>query len=215
METAGQKRTDPLEISYTSVGTCSNDHLIFYPSSEGWKEMIKQLESIVMTNVVTGVVQSKRRDGAGIQVNGEWYSSYQGKGLESVQTGHHVEFTWAPSKDGRFKNIKSIAITGGAPKYGAGIPGAVPAASSNKSGGYSNVGVELGHASKLAWELALQAHENPASDEFYKYWIEHTQKVYRAMSKLRTLIQSEAAAPAPKSTGPVLEMEEGVEESIF
>lgn len=134
---------------------------------------------------VTGVVESKRRDGNAIRVNGEWYGTFKGKGLESVNWKDNVEFLFEKDKSGRYNNIKgTVKVVSKAPAE----------ATSAHSGGrpiYSNLGVELGHASKLAWDLVIQlANRNGGpglgSADFYKLWVEHTEKVFRAMKGLRS-----------------------------
>ena len=64
-----------------------------------------------MSNVETGVVESKRMDGKAIKVNGSWYSAYLPSELASVNRGDTVTVTWAPSKTGNFKNIKGVTTT--------------------------------------------------------------------------------------------------------
>ena len=145
---------------------------------------------------VQGVVEAKRKDGAGILVNGEWYSSYKGKGLADVEKGSSVSFDFEYSKDGKYKNINgdSVRVTGQVSKGGS-----APTAKA-----YSSVGVELGHASKLAMDMALGFFEQTkiGTDEFYVFWREQTVKIYKAMGKLRDQAEN---AKAEKKPAPVEE----------
>ena len=143
----------------------------------------------------TGTVERKNDRGS-ILVSGEWYSSYKGKHTGSINPGDIVKITWKPSDDGKWKNISFLDKTG---------TGAVTPAAAGGGGGWSprnNVGVELGHASKLGLDIAfrvMDASEEIAagSEAFYKLWLEHTDKVYKVMHKLRTMKEKELAAPAP------------------
>ena len=146
---------------------------------------------------VQGVVEAKRKDGAGILVDGDWYSSYKGKGLGSVGVGDTVVFEYEFSKDGKYKNIdgNSVKVAGkGQPKAGYAAPAKA----------YSSVGVELGHASKLAMDMALGFFEQTkiGTDEFYVFWREQTVKIYKAMGKLRDQAEN---AKAEKKPAPVEE----------
>jgi len=142
---------------------------------------------------VTGVVESKRRDGNAIRVNGEWYGTYKGKGLESVNWQDQVSFLFEKDKSGRYNNIKGtvkVLAKGAAPARSQTIT-----PSSNGRPVYSNLGVELGHASKLALDIAIHMMpQEVGSSEFYRCWIEQTEKVYRGMQGLRSAYEKKEAA---------------------
>ena len=159
---------------------------------------------------VQGVVEAKRKDGAGILVNGEWYSSYKGKGLADVEKGSSVSFDFEYSKDGKYKNINgdSVRVTGQASKGGSAPPAKA----------YSTVGVELGHASKLAMDMALKYFTEEGkigTDEFYIFWREHTVKVYKAMGKLRDQAENAKTAKQPVAEAPEQDDDEEDVGSIF
>lgn len=152
---------------------------------------------------LTGTVASKARNGSSIKIGDDWYGAFKGKGLETVEQGHTVQIEWDYDKTGKYRNIKSCMVVGGAARAPAQVSGGTG------SNGYSNLGVELGHASKLAMDICLAMHDprNVGDDDFYNDWAKHTRKVYKTMQALRTEFSkpAETAAPAaPKE-----------EESIF
>lgn len=140
---------------------------------------------------MTGTVASKARNGSSIKIGDDWYGAFKGKGLEQIEQGHTVQVDWDFDKTGKYRNIKSVSVVGGAPR--------APAQATGGGGGYSNLGVELGHASKLAMDLVLAIHDprNVGDDDFYHDWMKHTRKVYKAMSALRTEMSKPAESPAP------------------
>jgi hypothetical protein len=154
--------------------------------------------------IVTGTVASKARNGTSIKIGEDWFGSFKGKGLEAIEQGHSVQVDWDYDKTGKYKNIKTVSVLGGAAV-------ARPAVASSGGGGYSNLGVELGHASKLAMDLALAMHDprNVGDDDFYADWIKHTRKVYKAMTALRAEMSKPVDAPAAAPAA------EAQEESIF
>jgi hypothetical protein len=150
---------------------------------------------------LTGTVASKARNGSSIKIGDDWYGAFKGKGLEAIEQGHTVQIEWDYDKTGKYRNIKSVSVLGGAPRAPAQVTGG--------SGGYSNLGVELGHASKLAMDICLAMHDprNVGDDDFYSDWAKHTRKVYKTMQSLRAEFSKPAetaASAAPKE-----------EESIF
>jgi hypothetical protein len=151
---------------------------------------------------LTGTVASKARNGSSIKIGEDWYGAFKGKGLETVEQGHTVQIEWDYDKTGKYRNIKSVMVVGGAARAPA------QASGGSSGGGYSNLGVELGHASKLAMDLVLNMHDprNVGDDDFYADWAKHTRKVYKTMQALRAEFSkpTEAAPVAPKE-----------EESIF
>jgi len=70
--------------------------------------------------VITGVVQAVK-DGKRIQVNGDWYGSFNPIG--DVNAGDNVTFNWEPDKTGKYRNIKGAVnvVAGGAPSTGSAI----------------------------------------------------------------------------------------------
>ena len=73
---------------------------------------------------VNGVVESLARTGKSIKVGGEWYGAFSPASLGGCKVGDNVSFSWAPSKDGQYKNIKgSVSVVGG----GAATPASLDA----------------------------------------------------------------------------------------
>ena len=68
--------------------------------------------------VITGVVQAVK-DGKRVQVNGDWYGSFNPIG--NVNTGDNVTFNWEPDKSGKYRNIKGTVnvVAGSAPSTGS------------------------------------------------------------------------------------------------
>lgn len=173
-----------------------------------------------MTSQVIGIVEAKAVKGmnTSILIGGEWYSSYKGAGLASVEKGSTVDFLWKPDAKGMgFRNIIASTVKnlgGSASPAPAGGPARAytPAAKA-----YSTLGVELGHASNLAMEMCLKMDKDitPGTDEFYKAWVHHTDKIFTIMQKIRAS-KEKAEAPAAKAPEPVLAAEEKeVLDSIF
>jgi hypothetical protein len=175
-----------------------------------------------MTSQVTGVVEAKAVKGmnTSILIGGEWYSSYKGAGLASIEKGSTVDFLWKPDAKGMgFRNIiaSTVKNLGGSTPAPSGVVGKayVPAAKA-----YSTLGVELGHASNLAMEMCLKMDSqfDPGTEEFYKAWVHHTDKIFTIMQKIRA---SKEKADAPvvavsKVPEPVLAVEEKeLMDSIF
>lgn len=159
-------------------------------------------------NIVKGTVEKVARNG-GIMVNGDWYSSFKGKDTtaKGIAIGNAVTFEWTPDTKGLgYKNIKSLTITGSAPADTS--PSAAVAVRSSNN----NLGVELGHASKLAMDMAiayfstLPGSAEVGSEDFYKFWIQNTDKVFKAMSILRKAKDKPevTVAEAPKKADPIL-----------
>jgi hypothetical protein len=138
---------------------------------------------------VTGVVEA--RNERALCVAGGWYGAYKGQGIEKVVKGDTVDLEWSPDKTGKYKNIKSCKV----------LSGAVAGAAEPARRGYSNVGVEIGHAMNLAMEVARELHP-VGSLEFYKALVEHTGKMHKISSRLR------AAAEAGKDIEELVKHEE-------
>lgn len=63
--------------------------------------------------VITGVVQAVK-DGKRLQVNGDWYGSFNPVG--NVNAGDNVTFNWEMDKTGKYRNIKgTVNVVAGAP----------------------------------------------------------------------------------------------------
>jgi hypothetical protein len=61
---------------------------------------------VTLADTVVGEVTAIRRDQKGLQVNGDWYSSFnKPKGIENVSKGDVVTFSY--KTNGRYKNIAS------------------------------------------------------------------------------------------------------------
>lgn len=119
----------------------------------------------------------------------------------SIQKGDTVQFD-----DGGGKFLKKVKkLSGGSGGSGG---SALPFAKS-----HSNLGVELGHASKLGMDMALASDTPVGTPEFYKAFIENTENVYKIMKSLRAKYEGgeEKAAPTPE-----VKVEKAtVEEDIF
>jgi hypothetical protein len=164
-------------------------------------------------NIVKGTVEKIARNG-GIMVNGDWYSSFKGKDttVKGIAIGNAVTFEWTPDTKGLgYKNIKSLTITGGAPADALGSMTAATAAVPMRN---NNLGVELGHASKLAMDMSiayfstLPGSAEIGSEDFYKFWIQNTDKVFKAMSALRKAKDKPevtvTVAETPRKADPIL-----------
>ena len=147
-------------------------------------------------NIVNGTVEKVARNG-GIMVDGNWYSSFKGKDTtaKGVGVGTVVALEWTPDTKGMgYKNIRSLSVTGGFTAALA-APGVAPAPRMN-----SNLGVELGHASKLAMDMTIAKFGGAdiGSEEMYKFWINNTDKVYKAMAALRKAKEKPEVVEAKK-----------------
>lgn len=62
--------------------------------------------------VITGVVQAVK-DGKRVQINGDWYGSFNPIG--NVNAGDNVTFNWELDKTGKYRNIKGpVNVVAGA-----------------------------------------------------------------------------------------------------
>lgn len=145
---------------------------------------------------VTGVVESKRKDGKGIKVNGEWYSVFNASSLRGVEWKDTVTFNYIMK--GTYRNIQGPVTK---TEEGGSSPAAMP---TSKGGGYSNLGVELGHAANLAMEVMIASSppEVIGTDDFYKKWVAHTDKIYKAMRILREHKEHDRSSAAPVARKP-------------
>lgn len=128
-------------------------------------------------------VESMRKDRTAIKVNGDWYSSYGGKGLGGVEYGDNVTFEF--TKKGRFNNIQ------GQVQVVEGSGGGASAASGDerpiiKSSG--NAGVEVGHAWNSAVQIAMNTVDGP--EAVIELAAELTPRVYSICAGLRDMAAS-------------------------
>lgn len=120
-----------------------------------------------------------------ITIMGEKYGAFKGKGIEAVAIGDTVEFSWDYDKTRTYRNIKgAVRITSARPAGVAGIPAPRPTWTPPAK---QTLGIELGHAANLAMEMSCTAfHESKVgTPEFYKFFVEHTDKVFNIMKKIR------------------------------
>jgi hypothetical protein len=136
-------------------------------------------------DTMTGVVDAVRKDRKGLCINDVWYSSWD---PISVNRGDEVLFNFV--KKGQYNNIKGkVRVTG---------KGTAPASSPRSSGGYSNIGVEIGHASNLAMRTIEQmlncGDEVPdaGSSEYYKLFAERTIEIYTLMKGIRAKVDGKS-----------------------
>lgn len=144
---------------------------------------------------VQGVVESMKRDGTAIKVGGEWYSAYQGRGLAGVQWKDEVKFEY--EQRGRFKNIKgtvSVLSTSGV-KSALGLD--KMGTKGTKPYGYSNLGVELGHAANLAMKVVDHDSGIPLDLDA---WEKATHDIYARMKKIRARYEGDPAASSLQKT---------------
>jgi hypothetical protein len=130
---------------------------------------------------VTGTVEKVNfpdRYGKFSMLVGErWFNSKPEWLRDKPGEGDQVEF------DDKGKNyINELKIV----SKGSGSP-------SKSFKGYSKgrdnlLGIELGHASKLAMDMTLASHdfERVGDDDFYRFWLDQTQKVYTHMKNLKS-----------------------------
>lgn len=139
---------------------------------------------------VTGNVESKSRKGNAIKVGGEWYSTYAAADLNHIEWKDDVEFLY--EMKGKYRNIKG-AVT----KVAGGTPSSAPA---SKGGGYSNLGVELGHASNLAMRMMHDSEHPVGSAAWIKEFVVNTETMYAVMKRIRAKYESDTNAEAKVPT---------------
>lgn len=142
-------------------------------------------------NKVAGKVESMSKKGNSIKVNGEWYSvapQAAATALKGVAWKDEVEFLY--EQKGQYKNIKGVVSV----ISGAGSPAANSGRGGN-GGGYSNIGVEVGHAANLAMnmmEQKIMADTTPmmiGSKEYYATFAQYTLDMYKVMKGIRSKIE--------------------------
>jgi hypothetical protein len=136
-------------------------------------------------DTMTGVVDAVRKDRKGLCINDVWYSSWD---PISVNRGDEVLFNFV--KKGQYNNIKGkVRVTG---------KGTAPASSPRSGGGYSNIGVEIGHASNLAMRTMEQtvtygeSIPEVGSSEYYKMFAERTIEIYNLMKGIRAKVEGKS-----------------------
>lgn len=156
---------------------------------------------------VKGIVegQHEKWEKWNILVNGTWYNTKLEWAKEKPVEGDEVEFD-----DGGRNYTKNLRIL----THGGGVTQPSKASSGGgftaKPKGNYNLGVELGHASNVAKDMAIQASnagliDNVGSDDWYKFWVTHTQKVYGVMKNLREQYEkSPSPAKSEESDAPVV-----------
>ena len=141
--------------------------------------------------IVKGNVASKSRKGNSIKVGDDWYSVYSAKDLEHVNWKDDVEFMY--EQKGKYKNIKGdVTVT----SKGGSSGGSKPSGGS----GFSNTGVELGHASNLAMRMMEQTERTltVGSPEYYKQFADYTMGMYKVMKMLRGKVDAGDLDPPKK-----------------
>lgn len=154
---------------------------------------------------ISGVVDAVRKDRKGLCINDVWYSSWEAL---TCNKGDDVVFNFIVK--GRFNNIKgkvNVASTSAATSSGGASSG----------GGYSNLGVELGHASNLAMRMMEQEKwdvEMVGSKEYFSAFTRYTMDVYKVMKQVRESVgaKSESETKAKPTETPT---EDEGEEDLF
>ena len=153
-------------------------------------------------NKVTGKVESMSKKGNSIKVGGEWYSvapQAASTALKGVQWKDEVEFLY--EQKGQYKNIKGVVtVTSGA---GHGVSGG---SGGRASGGYSNLGVEVGHAANLAIQMMEQrlilTNDSVVvgSKDYYKDFAQYTLEMYKVMKGIRAKLEAPVVVAPPVQT---------------
>ena len=163
---------------------------------------------------VSGKVESMSRKGNSIKVGGEWYSvapQAVATAMKGVAWKDEVEFMY--EQKGQYKNIKGVVTV-----LGGGGSSVAPAAS-RSGGGYSNIGVEVGHAANLAMEMMGQKvldAESVGTKEYYQAFAQYTLEMYKVMKGIRSKI--ETAPTLAKAPPPPVEVKDDLgelDEDIF
>ena len=149
---------------------------------------------------LSGKVESKSKKGNSIKVDGEWYSTFSSDDLDHVEWKDDVVFNWELAK-GKYRNIKGKVRVSGS---GAGT--ASPAAS---KGGWSNTGVELGHAANLAMRMMEQGTPpTVGTPEYYKQFLKYTEDMYKLMKGVRAKVDAGEAVTGGDTTPEATQVEE-------
>jgi hypothetical protein len=169
-----------------------------------------------MSNV-TGNVEavSRKFEKFTVKVNDLWYGTKaEWKPEPEPKVGDNISFY--SGEEGK-KYLQNVTINSTASPSAA-----------KSSGGYSSLGVELGHASNVAMEMVTTKFpaDQIGSPEMYKWWLEHTENVYKMMKSLRARhelavtsappvkVEAIKKAPVPEAVMSKSVVEE-LEEDIF
>lgn len=151
----------------------------------------------------TGTIEfvSRKYDKYAVKLEGQdgWYSTksqYADEWDYQPKKGDEVTFD-----DGGKKYFSKHKVL----KMGAGNP------VGGKAGGYKGnggnmIGVEIGHASKLAMDMLIAKYgaEEYGSNGFYKEFAQETLKIHSLMGKIKAKASGESA-PAPAPAAPAAE----------
>ena len=154
-----------------------------------------------------GTIASKSKKGNSMKGDdGEWYSLFSAEDFVG-EWKDTVDFLWEYDKTGKYRNIKkgTMKVTSAG---AAGLPSHVP---------YSNLGVELGHASNVAKDMAIAKFKSTevGSPEFYKFWMDTTQDVYAMMKGLRARYEEKGAEVATPKPAPDLKVGDEDFDDVF
>jgi hypothetical protein len=151
-----------------------------------------------VTGVVERYIPSNKYGKSSLQVNGNWYNTKPEWLGAVVAEGNSVTFD-----DGGKNYIKSLKV----------VDSTVAPALTRKN---TNIGVELGHASKLALDICCASGTAllPGSDEWYKKWMTHTERVYRYMTKMKEVI-GDGGTLTPEETSGEIEVTLPPEMDVF
>lgn len=131
---------------------------------------------------IKGTVESKRKDGTAIKVNGEWYSAYKAIDLDHVNWKDEIEMDFV--RKGRFLNVK------GRPKVLSSGGGASGSSAPTARAGFSNAGVEVGHAWNSAVQIVLSTNDASSTEDIIQECAVVAARVYAVCSSLRSLAES-------------------------
>lgn len=144
---------------------------------------------------ISGTIDAVRKDRKGLCIDDVWYSSWDAL---TCNKGDEVVFNFI--EKGRFNNIKGKVNVSK-----AGSPSSSGGGGKSYGGGFSQTGVELGHASNLAMRMMEQYMHTfsveVGSTEYYKKFTEFTMDTYKVMKKLRDAVDGKSETsekPEPK-----------------
>jgi hypothetical protein len=149
-----------------------------------------------MSKTIEGVVEfftmKSKYDKVTMRIEGmdQWFST-DVKYHSGAEPNRGDKVSFNGGSTGKYLNDLKILEGSGTPAGSAPKP--------SGGGGYSNIGVEVGHASNVATAMAV-ARFKPAEvggESYYQFLLEHTQKVYRVIKGLKVAIEAPPAAPLP------------------
>jgi hypothetical protein len=151
----------------------------------------------------TGIIEfvSHKYDKYAIKLEGQegWYNTKQEYADEwdyKPKQGDEVTFD-----DGGKKYFSKHKVL----KQSAGV---APSGGKSKGGGWSNVGVEVGHASNLAMRVMEQRLAGVASEptvgstEYWKQFAQDTMKIHGLMAKIKDSVEGKTEAVPAKEAEP-------------